>query len=160
MIPRKGQISQVFIYVTTLLIVALVLFYGYRAISTFKERADQVSFIQMKNDIENAIESISVDYGSVKTREISLPIDVREVCIVSSYPGLPDLSGTQYPLIEDSVNSRVMKNIFLIGQQNAGESFYVEKIYIEDDILCVPSISNKLVLKMEGMGNHAVVSPG
>lgn len=160
MTSRKGQISQVFIYITTLLIVALVLFYGYRAISTFKERADQVSFIQMKNDIENAIESISVDYGSVKTREISLPIDVREVCIISSYPGLPDLSGTQYPLIEDSVNSRVMKNIFLIGQQNAGESFYVEKIYIEDDILCVPSISNKLVLKMEGMGNHAVVSPG
>ena len=158
--PRKGQISQVFIYVTTLLIVALVLFYGYRAISTFKERADQVSFIQMKNDIENSIESISVDYGSVKAKEFPLPQDIREVCIISSYPGLPKLSGTQYPLIEDSVNSGVMKNIFLIGQQNAGESFYVEKVQIENDILCVPSISNKLVLKMEGMGNHAIISQG
>lgn len=154
----RAQISQVFIYVITLLIVALVLFYGYRAISIFKEKADQVSFLQMKNDMENAVKSVSVDFGTVKTREIPLPQNINEVCIVSTHPGLPQLSGTPYPLIEDSVNSGVSKSVFLIGDRNVKESFYVEKVYVDGGIVCIPSISNKLVLKMEGRGNHAIIS--
>jgi|TARA_Y100000031_G_C8231409_1_gene391074 hypothetical protein len=153
----KSQVSQIFIYIITLLIVALVLFYGYRAIFSFKEKADTVSFIQLKNDLENMVETLSVDFGSVKVRDFTAPPDIMTVCFVTNFPSMPTLSNTEYPLIEDSVNSKVQKNVFLIGQ-NVEESFYVEKVVTDSALFCVNATGNKINLRMEGMGDHTLIS--
>ena len=94
---KKGEIfGQIFVYIIAIIIVAFLLVFGYRAISTFKEKADQVAMVQFKNEMQKAIETISLDYGSVKVKEFMLPEDVKKVCFVTSHPGLPQLRNTGY----------------------------------------------------------------
>lgn len=154
----KGQmIGQVFIYIITLILISFLLFYGYRAISSFKEKADKVSYIQFKNDMENTIEALSLDFGSVKVRQFTVPANINIVCFVRNFPGMPGLSDTKYPLIEDSVNSGLDKNVFLISD-NVEESFFTGKISPTEDLFCVPAIEGKIELRMEGMGDHTSIS--
>ena len=154
----KGQlIGRVFIYIITVVLVAFILFYGYTAITTFREKANQVSFVQLKNNLQNTIEVLSFDFGSVKVKEFIVPENINIVCFVKDFPNTPTLSGTKYPIIEDSVNSGVNKNVFLIDK-NVEESFHVEKIDAQEDLFCVPVVSSKIKIRMEGMGDHIFIS--
>jgi len=154
----KGQvIGQIFIYVITVVLVSVILFYGYNAITTFKDKAEKISFIQFKNDMENTIEVMSFDFGSVKVEEFMVPEKVTTVCFVTSFPEAPTLSGTKYPIIEDSVNSGVDKNVFLMDE-TIQESFYVGKISVDEGWSCFPVLGNKIKLRIEGKGDHAILS--
>ena len=154
----KGQIiGQVFIYLITLVLVSFLLFYGYRAISTFKEKTDQVSYIQFKNNLQNTIETLSLDFGSVKVKQFTVPDNINTVCFVRNFPSMPSLSGTNYPIIEDSVNSDLDKNAFLISD-DVEESFFAGKISSAEDFFCFPAIAGKIELRMEGMGDHTSIS--
>ena len=126
-------------------------------ISTFKQKADQVSYIQFKNDMQNTIETLSLDFGSVKVKQFTVPDNINTVCFVRNFPAMPSLSGTKYPIIEDSVNSGININVFLIGN-NVEESFYAGKISLSEGLFCVPVVSGKIELRMGGMGDHTVIS--
>tara|TARA_Y100000310_G_C20674219_1_gene812001 strand:- start:980 stop:1447 length:468 start_codon:yes stop_codon:yes gene_type:complete len=154
----KAQlIGQVFIYVITIVIVSFILLLGYNAISSFNEKANQVSFLQFKNDLQNTVESLSFDFGSVKIRNFVLPDNIKLVCLVKNFPNMPSLSGTDYPIIENSVNSGVNKNVFLISQ-NIEESFYIENIDLSEDLFCKPVVGSEIKFKIEGLGDHALLS--
>ncbi len=69
---KKGQIqAQVFVYVLAMLVISLVLLYGYRSISTMQERAKQVDILGLKNEIMKSIEKVSNDYGTARPLTIS-----------------------------------------------------------------------------------------
>ena len=154
----KGQmIGQVFIYIITLVLISFLLFYGYRAISAFKEKSDKVSYIQFKNDMENTIETLSLDFGSIKVRQFTVPANINIICFVRNFPSMPRLSDTKYPIIEDSVNSNISNNVFLISG-TVEESFFTGKISPTEDLFCVPAIKGKIELRMEGMGDHTSIS--
>jgi len=157
---RAQLLGHVFIYIITIVLVSLLLAYGYNAISTFKEKANQISFIKLKNDLQNTIEVLSFDFGSVKVKEFTVPENINFVCFVKNYNGLPtNLQGTGYPLLEDSVKSGIKKNVFLISNK-VEESFYAETIDIADNKLkfCIKVIANRIKLTMEGKGDHTVIS--
>ena len=49
---RKSQLSgQVFIYILALVIIGGIIAYGYYAIASLKNRADQLAFIEFKNSL-------------------------------------------------------------------------------------------------------------
>lgn len=159
---KNGQaIGQVFIYVITIVLVSFLLLYGYRAITTFKDKADQISFLQFRNDLQNTIEVLTTDFGSVKVKDFSIPGNINTVCFVQSFPEIPDdisnLEIDKYPIIKDSVKDQVNKNVFLISK-NIEESFYTGKISLSDDFFCFPVVRGKINLKMEGKGNHVFIS--
>ena len=153
----KAQISQVFIYLMTIIVAAFILFYGYRAISVFTEKSEQVSFIQFKNDMENTVTALSLDFGSVKVKEFTVPGNIKTLCLVGNYPSVLKLNNTKYPIIENSVNSGVRKNVFLIGI-GIDESFYIENVESAENPLCTDVVSGKIKLRMEGKGDHTFIS--
>ena len=155
----KGQlIGQVFIYIIAIVIVAFILVYGYNAITTFKGKADQVSYIQFKNKLQNTIEVLTVDFGSVRIEEFTVPDNINTICFVKNYEGFPTLTNTGYPLMEDSVNSKIDKNVFLI-ENNIEESFLAGTIALASgDYSCIPVRGSKIELRMEGMGDHTIIS--
>ena len=102
---RKGQIiGQVFIYILAVILTAIILGYGYRAIVSFKEKSEQVSYINFRTELQNAVEAITPDFGSVKIIDLSVPGNFKKVCLVRNYPSFPALSNTNQPIIEDSIN--------------------------------------------------------
>ena len=154
---RKSQIyGQIFIYILTIILVSFILVYGYNSIQNFKERTDQVCIIKLKNDMQNAIEIISSDFGSVKRKDIQLCSRYIQICFVESFSS-PQIPNSIDPIIKDSVLSNSGRNVFLV-ENVAKESFYAGKISVEPDVLCVNAIHGKVSLRLEGKGNHALLS--
>lgn len=154
---RRGQLySQIFIYILTIILVSFILVYGYNAVQNFKKRAEQVSCLKFKNDIVNAIEGVSPDFGSVKRKELQLCSGYTKVCFVETFEN-PNLPNDIDPIIRDSILSSTGRNVFLL-ENIAKESFYAGKISVEPDILCIKAVNSKINLRLEGKGNHAVIS--
>ena len=159
---RKGQIQgQVFIYILTLIITAGILLYGYNAIKGLNENAEQVEFIQFKDDLEKDFKTISSDYGSVKTKTYSVPSKVKEICFyrIGNGPVHPSLPEDINPWIADSINDETGNNVFLV-MGNAIEPMKLSKIRMDDDdipLLCIPISSSRLKLRLEGLGDGVLV---
>jgi len=153
----KAQIyGQVFIYILTIILISFILVYGYNAVQNFRKRAEQVSCLKFKNDLQNSIESISSDFGSVKRKDLQLCVGYTQACFVESFES-PNIPINTDPIIKDSILSGTGKNVFL-GDNIAKESFYAGKISVEPDVLCIQAANGKISLKLEGKGNHVLLS--
>lgn len=153
----KAQIyGQILIYVLTIMVVSLILVYGYSAVQNFKKRAEDVSCLKMKNDVQNAVEGMSGDFGSVKRKDIQLCAGYSEACFVESFEN-PNLPGSIDPIIKDSVLSGTGRNVFLVDNM-ARDSFSAGRISVEPDVLCIRAVNSKISLRLEGKGNHVLLS--
>jgi len=155
---KKSQmVGQVFIYIVTVVVVGIILLFGYNAIMTVKEKSDGVIISKFKSDVANMVEITASDFGSVKIKSFELPARYTKACFVKNYGGYPTLAGTNYPIMEDSVNDKVDKNLFLI-EDSVRESFFVGDIDITGDVHCFDTINNRIKVKFEGKGNHALLA--
>jgi len=155
---RKGQIQgQIFIYILAILVVSLVLTYGYRAIQTFMNQAEQVETLKFRTTVQNSIDSIRSEYGSGDTVAVNVPGSYDSICFVDlDHTGV--VNAALYPIIEDSVSSGVMKNLFLVNQL-ADESFYVGKIMVSSGkILCLNTTQSRVQFRITGGGDHVEIS--
>lgn len=178
---RKAMaVSQVFIYITSIIVIALVLLFGYKAIVFFMGQMQTSDRLQFERDIKSAVEELRSDYGTVKEREFVVPAPYREICFVdidlvyNIPPPIPNLVFNVHPIIADSVNSHVEKNMFL----DESTSFYVGKISVEDSppykcslnpnptspipqqylCLCVNPTQGRIKLLFEGAGKTTKIS--
>ena len=149
--------GQVLIYVLSLIMISLIFVYGYNAVKDFRVRADQVAYIKLKTDLQSVVKAISPDYGSVKRESFALPEKYSEVCFVDLDAGVYGASNIhEYPIIEDSVNSNVQKNVFVISGA-VDDSFDLGPITVENSFKCFPVLKGKLKLELEGLGDKAQI---
>lgn len=154
---RRAQLySQIFVYILTIILVSFILIYGYTAVQNFRKRAEQVSCIKFKNDLSNSIESILSDFGSVKRKDLELCAGYSLVCFVETFQNI-DMPSSTDPVIKDSILAGAGKNVFLV-ENIAKESFYAGNISVEPDVLCIEAANQKISLKLEGKGNHVLLS--
>ena len=155
--PKRAQIvGQIFIYVLAIVVMGVILIYGYSAISDFRSKSSQVSTIRLQSDLSSSIDALSADYGSVKKKELHLD-EYSRICLVESYEQ-PSLDGlTVDPLIRDSIRSATGKNAFLL-KETVEASFTVDAISVDPDVLCLPARVNRVELRLEGKGDHVDVS--
>jgi hypothetical protein len=150
---KQGQMmGQVFVLILAALIFILILVYGYRAIGTFIQRSDEVALIQFETDLGSAIKQISLDFGSVKKVELTVPKGVREVCFVSN-PS--PLFSNEHPLLSDAFSSGT-QNVFLLPLQET--AIFVENFEAVGGASCLSVRDSRIVLRLEGLGNRAKVS--
>lgn len=159
--PRKfskeSQLyGQIFIYILTIILISFILVYGYNAVQDFRDRANKVACLKFQNDLSNAIEIISSDFGSVKRKDLQLCSGYSQVCFVESIES-PNLPSNTDPIIRDSVLSNTGRNVFLI-ETIAKESFYAGNISVEPDVLCIRAANNKISLRLEGKGDYTLLS--
>jgi len=163
---KKSQmIGQVFIYVVTIVIVGLILLFGYNAIVTVKGKSDEIILSKFKSDVANAVEITSSDFGTVKIKSFELPARYALACFVKNYDGFPDPDTNpstlfnNYPIMKDSVKDKVDKNLFLI-EDSVEASFFVGDIDVDDTygVLCFSAVNNRIRVKIEGKGNHALLA--
>jgi hypothetical protein len=155
---KRGQIpSQIFVYILALIIVAMILLFGYKAISNMQKRGEQVVLIQFKTQLKNDVERLSSDYGSVRIGKYKLPSGFDEICFVDLKNVNPS-DIMNHPIIKDSVESGVKENIFLLGKSNF-DSIYVEDLELSSYpyFSCISSKIGSVELRIEGKGNAAVI---
>lgn len=165
---KTAQISQIFIYVISILIVGLILYYGYTHVKGFGKKEEELSFITFKNSLDEAIHRISSDYGTMQIKEFEVPAKYTKVCLVTSdwierYAGSQDieipgseLSEGEKFIITDSISGGSKNNVFLFPD---GTAFSIEtRMEVEDFVKCFESSRNKITIRIEGLGNRARIS--
>ena len=156
---KKSQIqSKIFIYMLAIMIGGMVLLFGYRVINEMNEKSDKVAFIRFTNKLNEDVESISYEPGSVKTEKYMLPANFGRICFVD----LDNIQDTSYlngyPIVKDSVESKAQKNVFLLKGDNF-ETFYVESLHLNDPYFhCVDS-GRTINIRMEGLGDGTIILP-
>ena len=158
---KRSQIySQVFVYILALLVISLILAYGYRFVHNFQQRANQVSCYKFENDLKNAVQRLSSDYGAVERKDLELCSPYEEICFVESF-GTPSMPNNVDPVIKSDISSHLATkdwdNVFLM--ENVAKSFFdAGKISVEPNVLCLNATNGKISLRVEGKGNHVVIS--
>ena len=152
--------GQIFIYALTLVLISVILVYGYTSIKNFKQKTEDITSLKFQKDLKNAIDGITNDYGSVSRKEFQLSGDVRQVCFVESIQSFdksnPISSIQLNNLVKNSIKDSD-KNVFLL-ENTLRSSFFAGKISVDEDILCIKPSNNRIILRLEGKGDHAVLS--
>ena len=153
----KGQAEQVFIYILALLIFALVVGYGYRAIQGFLEQQERISLLSTKQELESAFQQALRSYGDVIVFDERSPLQaegLERICVVGKKGGDNCPSGGDV-LFCDAWESGG-NTVLLIGE--GVDSFFVKDIN-EESNLCVDVIGGKIInLRLEGKGTSVQVS--
>ena len=160
---KKGQIqAQVFVCVLAMLVIGMVLLYGYRSIATMQERAKQVDILTLKNDVIKAVEKVSNDYGTVRAPTFNIPKEYTEICFIDIDHSPPAELQSEHPLIyeaweDESANVFIVKDLvdesFMVGESDSS------LIHIENPrYICFEIINGRVKVKLEGTGGKAKLS--
>src|SRR3989344_3032472 len=82
---KKGMaIEQVFIFILAAVVFAVILIFGYKSISGFLDKGEEVGFISFKTDLESSIKKISTEYGAVRIVEFHPPLSYEKICFIDT----------------------------------------------------------------------------
>lgn len=172
---RKGQVAgQIFIYVIAVVVVGLIVAYGYSAIKGFSKRGEEVEYITLKTNIENSVKAITSDFGSIKRPDFTVPGKYEMVCFVDKTRAA-DADATDictlrtgnediYQPIACSGWKTGRDNVFMIP--DGSESFDVGTIsivnsgesYAGQPFICFEVVNNRIKLQLTGKGDKVEVS--
>jgi len=165
---KSMMVGQIFIYSLSLIVVGLILVFGYKIIMEFLVNSNTVEQLQFEKNVKSMVRSYSSEWGSVGYKKLVAPSSVKEICFTDynsqamTLTDCNDPTNTDFYLfIEDSYGDpsipREKKNLFLIGaSSNFIESYYVGNVSLGAacNYLCVKSERGAFSLKIVGKGDH------
>ena len=129
---KRCQISvNVFVYIVSVVIISALLLIGYKYIHGSSETISKVEAVSLQNKFTSDMNSIRRDYGSF--RKVNYPLESNaELCLVDMNFKEEILKSELinfYPLIKDSVASKLNNNVFILSKRNF-KSFFTGEIEI------------------------------
>ena len=158
-----------FIFIIAAITFALILIFGYKAITGFIQSGESVAFVQFKTGLESSVKKIYTEFGSVRVERYSTPLGYSQICFVDlDKPYDADLctfdqyACSVWKIAADSGKGYegVEENVFLTP--TAPVPIKVYRIDIEDkdgkDFLCIPIKQGAFGIVMEGRGDKTLLS--
>ncbi len=166
---RRGQTAgQIFVYVLAIVVVGLIIAYGYSAIKDFTEKGEQVEYVTLQKGLENSVKAITSDYGSVNRPDVNVPGKYEMICLVDK-DRASDAEGTAlctevpgqeglYQPIACAGWQAGRNNVFLIP--DGSDAFDVGDIVIKDNrpFICIDVVNNQANIQLKGLGDKVEVS--
>ena len=170
-------IGQIFIFIVAAITFALIMIFGYKAISGFLTSGEQVEFVQFKTGLEKAVKQIYTEYGSVRIEKFDLPVKYEQICLVDMDYPKPKISVEMDSLCaEDQIACDVWQQAMEEGGYDAVEAnvfltppatvpIKVYQINIVNDngeeqgYYCTKLNNGKFSLMLEGKGDRTEISP-
>lgn len=148
-----------------IVIVGLVLLYGYGAVRDFGKKSQQIDLIESKGEIRNAI-SDNKGYRVIRKVPVDLPSPYTHICFVSSdYIGklssiqtaINDVEreGHDLAIIKDSIDTGYGKNMFYFP--DGTEAMDVGAIEVNNGFICLEKVGGTVTLRLEGLGDAVKV---
>ena len=114
---KKAQpIGQIMMYLVALIILSLIIGYGYSAISDFRERGDEVISIKFKSELKELVKRTAYDYDSTLKEVLDLPVKYKHLCFIDINKDQDSNIKADGPflLVFDSWESGAFQNVFLV----------------------------------------------
>ena len=142
---KRGQIlSQPFVYIFAIIVIAFILFFGIRSVIDLIKIGDLVETKTLINKIEKQIDSCySLDKGSTCSFEdVVISRNIREICFVNveenvNFNIVDD--ETTIIMINNSINYGEGYNLFLIpkmGKELDERRHKINNLYADENPLC------------------------
>ncbi len=148
---KKGQvIGQPFVYIFAIIVIALILFFGFRMVNNLIDFEKDVDYADFLNNFDNEINVVYAEsFGSTKSLEnLRVPDEATEICfVVENENYVESLEPEDEILIaylDEKFNSPGVEENVFVGGKYEGRSF--EKLYVEQDF-CVESFEGVVLEK-------------
>jgi len=144
-----------------MIIVGLVLLYGYNAIKGFREKQEKVSLIETQKQIENTIKSMSSEYDSIKTERLQLPPNFKSICFVdkdymgSSAAECPGITPDSEAIVKDAIQAGTA-NIFLVPDGTI--NYKIGNLQVSEGCICIKKTGSEAIFRIRGLGNGVEIS--
>jgi len=159
-ISKKAQIeSRLVIYVIISVVVIILLISTLVFLKNMKEKQRKIQLEKINQDLKETVDTL--DYGSTDEKCMELPEDTTEVCIFDlNKRGESEKSPLigRYPIIKDSIQSGVPKNLFIISGKKI-DSQYIGDVCMDHYpyYSCFEPANKKLCISFEGKGRCALL---
>jgi len=112
----EGLHPMVFVIAIGLVVVSIILFVGFKAISGIGTTAEEVGMAGFQSAVSDDLQLVAAKYGTVTEKSYALPEKVKKVCFVDlEKVDLESPSLAFYPIIRDSIASGGTHNMFVYG---------------------------------------------
>ena len=135
---KKGISSQVFIYIFAVIVMALILFFGFKQIVGLKDLSDKSTYINFREDFREAVNGVFYkNKGSVivfsldsRNKPLVLPDNINDVCFEGNKVILvPEkYSGFEVDYLDGNECIKVVKDGLSFKLENMGELVEVSLI--------------------------------
>lgn len=169
---KKAEItSQIFIYIMILVVGGGILLFGYKAISSFKQTADDTMMTKFTNDFKNDLKVLS--YGRQRTITYYLPTSVKQLCFKGNDAVPADVQEEEifqdhtYAAIRDAVAAGLGENVypyprgtpFSVGVKiDLDESSRQKAIENTLNFACFDVIGGSFKIVMNGQGSSVLLT--
>lgn len=155
---KRGQApTSLFLIIFSILIIVLILFFGFKAVTSMREKAEKSSLIKFRETFKNDLESQKKNVGSVSIKEYLLPEGVNEICFLDINNANPDQI-INHEIMKLSLTNGEPENIFLTLKSRV-ETMQIEDLRLENDpyYSCYYPIGGKIKITIKSDGESIQV---
>ena len=135
---KRGQLlAQPFIYISTLIVAALIIIFGVRGIATINEERQNIELTTFITSLRDNVNTYyNFDEGSLKKLNLPLPENVNEVCF---YNKDKQINAPTDEIVKTLMELDTINNVFLLPLgENIKSEFNVPNLKnINDNPLCI-----------------------
>jgi len=165
---KKSQIAgQIFVYVLSLIIIGLIVLFGYRAIKMIQDYQVKMDEINFMTRFEEAISK--TDYKDVEIKTFKVPGKYRKICLVSqnhgSLPAIDPLPLSQWQNTNDDVflytgitEFLPMKTSKTLVLDMPTANAQVDPGEESDSSYLCKTVQGLITLRLEGLGSSVFIS--
>ena len=158
---KRGQIRQVFIWITILILAGLILIFGLNTVKNTQEIGDEVLVVNFFKNFKSKVNNYYfLSSGSSGVEDFNLPGGVSCVCFTNGNVGSVDEScggENTEEIINGVIDSDDEFNMFLV----VNKEFQKTRDKIENlDVTVNPTcfnVNGRLEVKLENVGDKVVV---
>ena len=162
----KAQISQVFVYIISAIVIVAVLGFGVKSIFKLNHDVNDVKCLQFKKDFEKKIYEDKA-YGTVDITRLKVGCGFKEVCFATdrnsdsnsldnNNPSSINYLSSYDPIIGNSWDDKAKQNLFFKNTITE-EFYYVPDLLVEDGVQCFSVDHSGIPLKLRGLGDATLL---
>jgi hypothetical protein len=157
---KKGQLfGQPFVYIFIIVVAALILFFGFKAVRDILNLQEGVEFSTFVINLDEEIEKVyHLDYGSsFSLEDMAVSSNINEICFLD-LDKPRDVGNIEDEIARELIDSAVNKNIFFISEDELLDPFFNEKIVVrEENPLCVKVENGRINVRLTNQGTEVLV---
>lgn len=160
-INKKSQLQyKVFNYAFVIIIAILLLVLLVKFISDFKEKQSQIAAEKLRKEIESTAKTIG--FGDIEEKLLEVPEGTTEICFADLDHREDILKSPvlkRFPIMKNSIETGVRKNLFFISGKDVKQSSYIGDICFGHYpyYACFKVTRNLLHIFIEGRGRCALI---
>jgi hypothetical protein len=163
----RGQMQQVFVYLTALIVIIASVWIGAKLIGALRPAACDASNVQFQKDLSNLLDTATVN-GARGERVLRNPCGATQICFVDSRVLADDarstFSGGAFATIDASVKSGVSTNVFLREEESTAAAAFDSRIILTgpgeaalNAPICIDASGGRFRFYTEGYGRYVLV---